>query len=377
MTIEEAKKVLEEIYFAGTGNGGVISAILIGKSGVGKTEGHLQLAKKLAEKTGKELIILDDVEKVERVMAAPDKYFVDVEFLLTQSSPEDFMGMPRDEKDYIVYKPLAWARVLSRCSGILFLDEFTNVQRLDVQSAVLKILLEKRVGFTKMCDNVFVLAAGNSPEDSELAIDRLPEPIRRGRVVTLKVSPPTMVEWIDYMNNKYGEEWDKRIGAFLYKFPEKFYEKVDKGDDGYSPIASPRTWSKIAITSKRLSEENLEKFMYGMLSKETASIVMSFLNTKVPDISELDEDPTRWRTLGTDSRYFLILEVSNMEPKEVVKHEKFLTYLSDTDREWIVLLFMFMGGDDKKREVAYILKDKAPKVFKALLESSILSKRLS
>lgn len=373
MTIEEAKSVIKEIYF--NGNGDKTSVMLLGKSGVGKTEGTIQLAKEIAKELGKEFVVFT-TDKVEELLKEPDRYFVYVEFLLTQSAPEDFIGMPRDSADYIVYKPLAWAKVLSVCSGILFLDEFTNVQRTDVQSSVLKILLEKLVGFTKLSNGVMVIAAGNTAADSDLAVDRLPEPIRRGRVVLFNISLPNFDEWVEYMNKKYGEEWDKRIALFLRKFPDKFFEDVSREDDGYSPKASPRTWSRVASLSYRLSDKAREKLFYGLLGSELATVLNAFLNTKVPDLNVLNSNPIDWRALGTDSKYFAILELSNVKENELSNYVPIIKYLSENDREWLVLMFLFISDENKRKRVALQLKKDCPEAFKVLLEVSALAKKL-
>jgi hypothetical protein len=94
----------------------------------------------------------------------PDKYFVYVDLRLTECEPSDLIGIPRDVDSSVQYKPLMWARCLSRSAGVLFLDELTNLQRPDVISACYKLLYDRKAGFTAFHEDVLVVAAGNTPE---------------------------------------------------------------------------------------------------------------------------------------------------------------------------------------------------------------------
>ena len=77
---------------------------------------------------------------------------------------EDLIGIPRSHNQMSFYEPLAWAVLLSCTAGICFLDEFTQINRPDVESASYQVVLDKLVGFVEFNPNVMVIAAGNSPE---------------------------------------------------------------------------------------------------------------------------------------------------------------------------------------------------------------------
>jgi len=151
---------------------------------------------------------------------------------------------------------------------------------------------------------------------------------------------------------------------------------VSREDDGYSPKASPRTWSRVASLSYRLSDKAREKLFYGLLGSELATVLNAFLNTKVPDLNVLNSNPIDWRALGTDSKYFAILELSNVKENELSNYVPIIKYLSENDREWLVLMFLFISDENKRKRVALQLKKDCPEAFKVLLEVSALAKKL-
>ena len=43
------------------------------------------------------------------------------------------------------------------------------------------------------------------------------------RFKIIRIQPPTERDWINWMNSKYGENWDKRVAAFLLAFRDEGY----------------------------------------------------------------------------------------------------------------------------------------------------------
>lgn len=361
-TIEEIKRTIETLYNAGCRD----SILLLGPPGTGKTEGIYQVEEQIAHEMGKEFVVYDD-SKLAQIVRDPDKYHVMVEFSLLQCEPSDLIGIPRDDNGHIVYRPLGWAIALTKCSGCLFLDEITNVQRLDVQSVMLKILLEKMVGFLRLHRDVVIIGAGNLPEHSELAMESFPEPVRRGRVIMLRNRVPTLNEWINYMDWKV-KDYDKRVVLFLSKFPERFYDNRET-QHGYEIRASPRSWTKLASISHKLPADVLEMVANGLIG-EQAALFLSFLQTKVPSLSELQSNVFEWKDLSSDQKYFVTLEWSNCDVDVLMeKYLDILNMLALVDHEFLVLGFSLM---DREKRKAFALKTrvKAPTVFQVLLNAA-------
>jgi hypothetical protein len=271
-----------------------------------------------------------------------------------------------------MYKSLGWAKALSLSSGCLFLDEITNVQRLDVQSVMLKIMLEKLVGFIKLNDDVQVIAAGNK---SGKLVTTLPEPLLAGRVVKLDIKPPTLQEWTEYMNETFGD-YDRRVVIFLKKLSEKFIEEINEEEaEKYSVFATPRSWTKLALVSHKLDKSVLEAVSRGLVG-ESATLFLSFLDVRVPELKELKENLELWKKFTVDQKYFMSLELCSVDDKVLFKEfGDVMTMLAKEDREFLMLTFMMMNKD-KRKKIAMEAKLKYPDVFNVLLNSSLLVVRM-
>jgi len=356
-SIEDVKELLLALRMAGSSD----SVMLLGPPGIGKTEGVYQLLIDEAKFLGKTPIRYDD-GKLDTILKNPEKYHVLVDFSLTQCEPSDLIGIPRDEDGHIRYKPLGWAVALAKSSGILFLDEITNVQRMDVQSVMLKLLLEKLVGFTKMRDDVRVIAAGNRPEHSSLAVDSFPEPVRSGRVILLDVDVPQLEEWVDYMDREVGD-WDKRIFLFLKRFPQFFYDATEK-TDGYDVRATPRSWTKLAKISHKIDAEKIGDLAIGLLGANVAPLLRSFLETKIPKLTELRIED--WDRLTIEQKYFVALELAS-EPDELLgKNKRFMEVMARNDREMLILTFLLLEKDQRAK-IAMRSRTASKEVFNALI----------
>lgn len=365
--INVAKDSIREVYLTGESP----SVLFLGPPGIGKTEGVYQSAREIAESLGKEFVLFDD-SRFEEIMANPDDYFVLVEFILTQCEPYDLMGAPRDEGDYLRYKPFTWATVLSKCSGMLFLDEITNVQRPDTMSATLKLLLEKIAGFTKLREDVLVIAAGNTAEQSSLA-NELPEPVMRGRVMKVNVGIPSVDSWVDYMVSRFGDDWDERVAGYLHLFPDHFYlMKATNGD--YVVKTSPRNWTKLSRISHKLEDKALEISSIGLLG-EVSETFLAFCKTNVPSLAELESNPFLWNEMKVDSRYFIALKLSQLSPDDFYKYGNIISTMMERDREMLNLLFRLMEKS-RRQKIVFSARKNNPELFDTLLESAMLTQAI-
>jgi len=338
--IEEAGRIIKRLYELGDRT----TTLLLGGTGIGKSEIVKQVARELASEIGKEFVDYHD-DIANEILGEPDKYFVFVDLRLTEVEPSDLIGVPRDDDGSVRFKPLLWGKVLSKCAGILFLDEITNVQRLDVQSAMYKLLLDRKVGFIKMHEDVFVIAAGNRPEDSSLAVE-LPTPAI-GRVRILRCKVPSLEMWSEYMDETYGDKWDRRVIAFLAKNRELFYSPPEEGET-LEAFAVPRTWTALAKVSHELSGSELEAVAYGTVGGRAASHFLAFVNMNLPDVNVLLSNPAIWERFDTNAKYFMSLQVTSKLAEDIDNGEglknvrKFFDYLLSNDREFLVLINMFM-----------------------------------
>jgi len=307
LSVEEIKKIVKELYLAGDRD----TVLLLGPPGVGKSMMVRELAEELAQRLGKEFIEYNDLN-ADEILKNPQKYFVLVDFRMTEVEPSDLIGIPRDENGTVVYKPLKWAVVLNKCAGILFLDEITNVVRPDLQNAMYKITLDRKVGFIPLNKDVLVIAAGNTPEYSSTAVS-LPAPLAN-RMSIYYVRAPTLEEWKEFMERTYGDNWDKRVYAFLQRFRnENFFIRTPQNSETLEQFPTPRSWTKLALISHKIKDfEQLKAIVMSKVGREAGAHFITFIKVKVPEIEELIKKPELFNNLKDDAKYIVAVQLSGV-----------------------------------------------------------------
>lgn len=176
-------------------------------------------------------------------------------------APEDFSGAPFVKNNEIVIECLLSAvrTLVKEGSGVLFIDEISCAVPA-VQSALLSVVLERRVGDTVLPNKVRIISAANPPDQAAGGWEL--EPPMANRFMHYEVSPPSSEDWINWMRGHTeeqdsitaGEEvvkdswiasWARaaglvtgymRSGGNLHKLPEQGHK--DRG----RAWPSPRTW---------------------------------------------------------------------------------------------------------------------------------------
>jgi hypothetical protein len=350
------------------------------------------LAKLLSEVLEKEFVDLKrEWWRYDEVMANPEKYFAFLDFSVTHVEPTDLSGFPRtDGKDYVSYLPLEYVKLFSnpKAYGLLFLDEITLDNRVDRKSAEYKVLDEHQFGFRTLSPTVMLAAAGNTDKDISLA-EPLPDPILRGRVMRFYIRPPTIDEWIQFMNEEYGDKWEKRVAVFLKRWPDLLWVQY-QDDAGYDPRASPRSWSKLAVLLYCMENSNSAKIdklrsmvgrMFGtvevdntviidsLISGNEAQLFKDFIMTQVPSLDELKVNANIWRQLSLEAKYLITSMLSQKTVDELSeKYVEILYVMAEADREFVELLKNLLPRDKRIQFVTRMAR-RHPRVFKALSDA--------
>ena len=394
ITISQLILKAGEVYLASIENGEEVpSILLLGKPGVGKTVGLRNLAKVLADVLDKEFVDLKrEWWRYDEVMSSPEKCFAFLDFSVTHVEPTDLSGFPRtDGKDYVSYLPLEYVKLFSnpKAYGMLFLDEITLDNRVDRKSAEYKILDEHQFGFRTLSPTVMLVAAGNTDKDISLA-EPLPDPILRGRVMRFYIRPPTVDEWIAFMNEEYGDKWDNRVAVFLKRWPDLLWVQY-QDDAGYDPRASPRNWTKLAVLLYCMdnsgNNEKIDKLksavseMFGgievsndtiidaLISGSEAQLFKDFIATQVPSLDELRVNASMWKQLSLEAKYLITSMLSQKSIDELSeRYVEILYVMAEADREFVELLKNLLPRE-KRIQFATRMARRHPRVFKALSDS--------
>jgi len=373
LRLEMAVERLDLAYEMRLENLEPITPHLIGPPGIGKSTVVKCWAEGKAEQLGKKFVDFDSLtpHDVEKILEKPDEHYIFADKRLTGLDPVDFSGVPRpvNGSKYVMFLPLALANLLSKCAGLLFVDEFLNENRPNMLAAAYKIVRDYKIGDIALNPATLVVAASNSAQHSSIS-NSIPKPLR-DRFDFIEVEAPSLEAWSEWMDNTYGaEKWDRNIIAYLHWKPSDFLANITDTveDNGYEPPATPRGWSYVSLAfTKTKNEEIRTSIAKGKLGRVGESLI-AFLANKVPGFDELIRHPQIVKDFNVEQKYLAAMTVAeaiNKSAKNIKKSKRFMEFIADfDDREFISALFAFLKKQ-RRREVFAAVKDNS-KILKVL-----------
>lgn len=239
--------------------------------------------------------------------------------------PSDFSGLPVIGEEGVRMEPPAWAHRLARSGkGLLFLDEISTAPPA-VQSALLRVVLERVVGDLALPASVSVVASANPPEQAVGGWD-LSAPLAN-RFCHLFWSLDTQ-GWVDGMIGGWSisdlphlpSSWENSIpekevlvASFVRHRPHLLLQvPKDEGQAGKA-WPSPRSWSMTArllaaAETVRAEEDVVASLIAGCIGEGACLEFLAWRrDLDLPDPEDVLANPTYLRLPDRGDQAFAIL----------------------------------------------------------------------
>ena len=260
------------------------SVMLWGPPGIGKSQAVRQMAKKIAERTGKKA------------------HVTDVRLLLF--NPIDLRGIPTANAD----KTLAvWLRPRifqmdesEDVVSILFLDEISAAPQ-SVQAAAYQITLDRVVGEHRLPENCIVIAAGNRTTDKSVAF-KMPKALAN-RLLHIEVegSFPSWKAWA------IRSGVNPKVLGFL-SFRQQYLMKFDPASEDLA-FATPRSWEMVSNLLNHVSDDvdKMYSLIAGLVGMGLAIEFRTWskVYNELPTVEDIFDGKMPTLPRGTDAMYAL------------------------------------------------------------------------
>ena len=269
-----------------------VPILIVGSSGIGKSQSMLELKKRLEKMTSKEWGFIDkrlSYYSTSEIVGAPEilEDSINKNKYLKYVKEGTFPGMRGDMPE----------------QGILFLDEATSIGDKGVQSVTYQLLLDHALDDVKLPSNWLIIAAGNLPEDGGVYY-HWPAPARnRVRAFKIKLSVSDWIEFFAVPQNIHPS-----VIEYIRLNPQAIssYEPDAEMEESMNNFifATPRAWATVSnhIKTYEIVEKSNPKAMNLLKSEICATIgvaegIQFFSNYEMAkNFPELDKIATTdWR----------------------------------------------------------------------------------
>lgn len=249
----------------------------------------------------------------------------------------DFMGLPMEKDDEVVYSTLSWAKRLAAAPlGLLVVDEITTAQ--STFKAFLRIVQERVIGEFQLPESVAIIAICNPPEIAVDGVD-LPAPVAN-RFVHLAWHLDRQ-EWLDNVGTSFahvqvadpstyltaGTPADRAravqmVTGFLRYRPDLLDAMPADPDAQSGAWPSPRSWTNAidALTWLPASDEDARDIILTGAVGEAATVeLLTWLAlADLHDPSAVLADPSivGWTTERPDRVFALLGAITTLATLE-------------------------------------------------------------
>lgn len=240
--------------------------------------------------------------------------------------PSDFAGLPVVVDGRVSsMAPPDWAMRLSQVSkGILFLDECLQVGP-TVQAALMRVVLERKVGDLQLPPGIQVVAAGNPLEGTTFGYELTSPLANRFCHLNWELKSDDWVQgaiqgWPEPSVRRLRPEWELEIPAqmslvasYIRSQPHKLLHVPDNEAQASRGWASPRSWSAsarltAATLSAGLGDDTALQFTSGCVGEGAAIEYWSWRrDLDLPDPEELLRDPEKYKHPRRGDQVFAVV----------------------------------------------------------------------
>lgn len=313
------------------------SALIIGASGIGKS----QITQNVAKKKGCNFI----------------------DFRLLTMSETDLKGIPFPSEDnkkaIFLHLDIFPDEERDGKQGILLLEELTSANR-SLMSTLYQLVLDREIGTYKLPDGWMIVATGNREEDSgEFYV--MPAPLAdRFLIYELANSGTDFVN--DWVNWAYNHDIAVEIIAYIRKFPKSLHDfDIDLHEEGMIVFPTPRSWASISDVIK-FDRKNNEKTLSDQAKNLIISGVgpihghqfISFYQSKnnLPNIEDiLNGRP--YEKIGKDQENELALTIANLI--EIARDEYIGEEVTEKGKLYMINIIKFLNDVAEDLGVEYFI----------------------
>lgn len=167
----------------------------------------------------------------------------------------------------------------------------------------------------------------------------------------------TLDDWLRFMERKYGDEWDKRVYAFLLRFKDEGYIlKTPEEPEGLENFPNPRSWTWLALDLYD-GFDSLDDII-GLVGEEVGRKFHAFIKTEV-DVEDLIKAPTMFRELSFDAKYMVPILLASWlgnSKNDVKKAFPLVDEMTNISMEFLVLTVLSMKRSKVERFISELLK---------------------
>lgn len=277
--------------------------MFFGTYGIGKSEMIYQWAADQAKK--EERTFLDwnrsTQEAQDDALAHPDNYYVFIDIRISQLDAGDLRGIPmisNSSKDYLQLVTLRWINYITKkdASGCVFFDEI-NLAMPTITASAYAIINDRVISDRSISSKVFICAAGNTIEDTDMVQPMSKPLLDRFAVAELQLDKKY---WLEYAISN--------INPYLYAFcdwDKDFIHKKSKNDS--IKDITPRGISNASLLLNEVDFNDaaaVYKAVALCVGEDFATRFKAYYeHVRALDWEKLFEDPSLIKAMNIDIKY--------------------------------------------------------------------------